>query len=141
VRAGRDAFTRIRRLREALRQALEGEQRRPVRPQLWQPPMDLIATEDAYVLRLDLPGVSRGDVQASVEGEVVRVQGTRPRARGLEGAEEVRLERAAGAFGRSIRLPGDADSSAVSARLADGVLTIRVGRRQRASSRIRIEIA
>lgn len=140
MRQGSDAFTRMRRLRDALRQALEADQRRPVRAQLWQPAMDLIARDDAYVLRLDLPGVAKGDVQASVEGGVLRVQGTLARARGIEGADEVRLERAAGAFGRSVRLPGDADGADVSARLEDGVLTVRVGRRRRESSRIEVPI-
>lgn len=140
MRQSNDAFTRMRRLREALLQTLHSQPRRLARAQAWQPALDLIASEDAYLVRLDVPGVKREQVQASLEDGVLRVRGAAERAPGLEGAQQLRLERVVGPFARSVRLPADADSAQVSARLESGVLTIRVGRRPRSSSRIDIEI-
>ena len=138
---GDDAFKRMMRLRDALRQMLETESRRPARTRLWQPPLDMIATDDAYVLRFDLPGAAREDIEATVEDSVLRVHGSTRRVPGLEDAREVRTERITGAFGRSVRLPADADTADVTAKLENGVLTVRLGRRRRKSSHIEIEIA
>ena len=98
MRQSNDAFTRMRRLREALLQTLHSQPRRLARAQAWQPALDLIASEDAYLVRLDVPGVKREQVQASLEDGVLRVRGTVERAPGLEGAQQLRLERVVGPY-------------------------------------------
>ncbi len=141
LRQDPDAFMRMQRLRDTVLQALETEQRRkPARAATFRPPMDLIATDDAYVLQLDLPGVTREDINATVDESVVRVSGSTGKAVDFEGATRLRGERQAGVFARSVRLPGDADVDDVSAKLDDGVLDIRVGRKQRGDAHIEIEI-
>ncbi|MEA3399949.1 MAG: Hsp20/alpha crystallin family protein [Armatimonadota bacterium] len=130
----------IRALTERLREAMAlSRRRRPARPSAWQPPMDLRATEDAYILELDLPGARREDVAASAEDGVLRVRGEVRLWEDLQDARRVRAERPMGRFARSIRLPSDADTTEITATLADGVLTICVGRRQK-GGRIDIQI-
>ncbi len=124
------------RMREAM--ALH-RRRRPARPSLWQPPMDLRATDDAYVIALDVPGVARQEIEATAEDGIVRVRGRVESPEKLSEARRVRGERTLGDFARSIRLPSDADTSNTSATLAKGVLTITVGRRA-GSGRITIDV-
>jgi HSP20 family protein len=114
--------------------------RRPARAEAWQPPLDLAATEGEYVMLLDLPGVPREQIEATVHEGVLRVRGSSQPPEGLAGARAVRRERPLGQFVRSVHLPTDADLTSVSARLADGVLELRVARRRPESSRIEIEI-
>ncbi|MGC9320233.1 MAG: Hsp20/alpha crystallin family protein [Armatimonadota bacterium] len=130
----------IQALTERLREAMAlSRRRRPTRPSAWQPPMDLRASQDAYIVELDLPGARREDVAASAQDGILRVRGEVQLPHDLQDVRRVRGERPMGRFARSIRLPSDADTTDTTATLADGVLTIRVGRR-RGAGRIDIEI-
>ena len=89
----------------------------------WIPPMDLVETEDHFVLRADLPGLSEDDVQIEVRGNVLMVSGER-KAEREEGY--YRVERAYGAFSRSLTLPEGIDAEAVEASFDKGVLQVRI---------------
>ncbi len=134
-----DPLRQMQRLSERLREAMAMHRLRPARPRAWQPPMDVQASDEAYVIRLDLPGAAREQIEASAEDGVLRVRGEVTMPARLADARRVRAERPMGRFARSLRLPSDADMSDASATLSDGVLTLRVGRR-RQGGRIRIEI-
>jgi len=141
-----DPLTQMQALRERLREAMAVERRRrTVAAQAWQPPMDLRATEDGYVIELDIPGATRESIEATAEDGIVRVRGEvtppedlRPRAL-APALRRLRGERTLGQFARAVRLPSDADTANTSATLANGVLTITVGRRH-ASGRITIDV-
>ncbi len=113
--------------------------RRTASATTWQPPMDLRATEDSYVIELDVPGAARESIEATAEDGIVRVRGEVTVSEDLREMRRLRGERTIGQFARSIRLPSDADTTNTSATLSDGVLTITVGRRTR-SGRITIDI-
>jgi HSP20 family protein len=92
----------------------------------WLPPMDLVETADHYVLRADLPGLSDGDVNVQLEDSVLTISGER-RAEHQEQPEGYhRLERAFGAFSRSLTLPDGVDPEGVQAHFDRGVLQIRI---------------
>ena len=92
----------------------------------WLPPMDLVETADHYVLRADLPGLSDGDVNIQLEDNVLTISGER-RAEHEEHQEGYyRLERASGAFSRSLTLPDGVDPDGVQAHFDRGVLEITV---------------
>ncbi len=133
-------FNEMRRLMRRMHEAMQLQRRRPMAPSVaWRPPMDLQASDDAYIVRLDLPGVRREDVEAVAEDGVLHVRGETGMPGEMAEARRLRGERSLGRFARSVRLPSDAVMSEISATLADGVLTVRVGRRQ-AGGRVRIEI-
>ena len=141
MRQAHEALMRMQRLREAMMETLAtGRRREPARALAWRPSMDLVATPEAYLLRFDVPGVAHEDIKASAEGGVVRMQGTAALPDDLRGASVLRAERRAGKFARSVRLPGDADVTDLTARLSGGVLEIRVARHRRDAARIDIEI-
>src|SRR5947209_362832 len=68
----------------------------------WLPPMDLIETNDQYVLRADLPGLSDGDVNVQLEDNVLTVCGERRAEHEDQQDGYYRLERPFGAFSRSL---------------------------------------
>lgn len=120
-------------LTERLREAMALHRRRRTAPsQAWQPPTDVLADDDEYVIRMDMPGAARESVHAEVEHGVLRVGGRVELPERLAQARRVRGERKLGRFVRSIRLPSDADLTRIEARLSDGVLHIHVRRRQEA---------
>jgi HSP20 family protein len=92
----------------------------------WMPAMDLIETEDHFVLRADLPGMSEEDVNLEVEERVLTISGER-KAEHTETKEGYhRVERAFGSFSRSLTLPEGIDAEAVTASFDRGVLEVRI---------------
>jgi HSP20 family protein len=107
----------------------------------WIPAMDLVETEDHYVLTADLPGLAEGDISLEFEGDVLTLSGERriEHADGKEGF--YRLERAAGAFSRSLTLPEGVDPEAVTARFDRGVLEVRIPKpEQRKPKKVAIQV-
>src|SRR3954451_11099972 len=79
----------------------------------WIPPMDLVETADAFVLRADLPGLKQEDVRIEFEDGHLTLAGERTRdpREGQDGF--FRLERPYGAFSRTLTLPQGVDADAI----------------------------
>jgi HSP20 family protein len=92
----------------------------------WLPAMDLVETQDHYVLRADLPGLSDGDVNVQLEDNVLSISGERKADHNDQQEGYYRLERAFGAFSRSLTLPDGVDPDGVQAHFDRGVLEIRI---------------
>lgn len=93
----------------------------------FRPAMDVREDDDRYVLTLDVPGVARDAITVDIDDGVLRISGER--AHDTDAGRVHRMERAVGAFTRSVDLPDAADAAAVEASLADGVLTVAIGKR------------
>jgi HSP20 family protein len=90
----------------------------------WSPyPVDLEETDDAYVVEIDLPGVSRRDVTLEVNGRELTVSGE-VKERERDGFLR-RQTRRTGRFHHTVTLPGDVDAERIKASLDDGVLVVR----------------
>jgi HSP20 family protein len=92
----------------------------------WTPAMDLLETEEHFVLRADLPGISEEDVSIELEDNVLTVSGERKANHQEEGEGFYRVERAFGAFSRSLTLPKGVDPEGVTAGFDQGVLEVRI---------------
>ena len=95
-------------------------------PRRWVPAIDLSEREGQLVLRADLPGMDRDDVDVQVKDGVLTVSGERKYENESKGEGYHRVERSFGRFSRSLRLPRGVDASAVSASFDRGVLEIRI---------------
>jgi HSP20 family protein len=99
----------------------------------WTPPADITETDDAYLVEIDVPGVNRKDLTVEAAGGELRVTGE------LVEKEKVgwfrHRTRQVGRFAYRTTLPGDVDTDAISADLADGVLTVRAPRTEAARPR------
>lgn len=89
------------------------------------PPIDAFDTDDALVVRMDLPGFTTEDVDVSVEDGTLTVSGERP-TEDLGDDAWVRRERPTGYFERSFSLPEGTDAEHISAAFNNGVLELRV---------------
>jgi HSP20 family protein len=110
-------------------------------PRRWVPAMDLVETDDHFVLRADLPGVSEADVDLSLEENVLTLKGERKVEHEAKGEGFYRLERSAGAFSRSLTLPEGVDGDAITATFDKGVLEVRIPKpEQRKPRRLQITV-
>lgn len=97
-------------------------------PTLWSPQVDIQRRDDALVVRADLPGVRKEDVQIDVDDNVLVISGQR-REEHEEGGPDKgyqAYERSYGSFYRSISLPQDVKAEDVKAEMRDGVLKVTV---------------
>ena len=107
----------------------------------WLPPMDLVEAGDQYVLRADLPGLADGDVNLQVEDNVLTLSGERKTEHDGQQEGYYRLERAFGAFSRSLTLPDGVDPDRIEAHFDRGVLEIRIPKpEQKKPKRVQITL-
>jgi HSP20 family protein len=92
----------------------------------WIPAMDLVETDDDFVLRADLPGLSEEDVNIELEDNVLTISGERKAEHEERKEGYYRVERSSGTFSRSLTLPEGVDPDAVRASFDRGVLEVRV---------------
>ena len=92
----------------------------------WMPAMDLVETEDHLILRADLPGMRRDEVEIEVKDGALAISGER-KAEHEENTEGYyRVERAYGRFARSLTLPDGIEPDAIEASFDNGVLEVRI---------------
>jgi HSP20 family protein len=94
------------------------------------PSADASSTEDVYEINVELPGVSSDDVTVELHDNVLAVKGEKRFEREETGKTYYFSERRFGSFHRSFRLPEDVDPEKVSADFKDGVLAIKIAKRQ-----------
>jgi HSP20 family protein len=105
----------------------------------WMPAMDLVETDDRFVLRADLPGLAEEDIKIEFEDGTLTVSGERKAEHEAKNGGYYRVERAFGAFSRSLTLPQGIDAEAVTASFDRGVLEIGIPKPEQRKPR-RIEI-
>jgi len=92
--------------------------------------VDVLETEKAWVVRVEVAGVGNRDLRVAVERGALCVRGVRSPSAGAPGGEEVlrhhQLEIEAGPFEARVAIGGAIEREQVSARLEDGVLTVRL---------------
>jgi HSP20 family protein len=106
----------------------------PAGPDAWIPAVETDETDDGYVIRAELPGMKRDDVDVELRGNELRITGEVK-----EEASGKTLRHRHGKFAYRMTLPADGDSEKIDAQLADGILTVRMPKAPQAQSR-RIEI-
>jgi HSP20 family protein len=99
----------------------------------FDPSIDVHASDSELVFVCDVPGIKQDELEVTLENHVLTIKGTR-RFEGKEN-EQVMLGRAYGSFNRSYSLPEYLDDENLTARLADGVLTVRIPKQAKAKPR------
>jgi HSP20 family protein len=106
----------------------------------WTPPVDIAETDEALVLTIDLPGVSKDEVSIEIHQNTLMLRGERKHEAGVTDDRYHRRERAYGPFQRSFVLPTMVDQDKVQASYHDGILELRLPKSEAAKPR-RIAIA
>jgi len=105
----------------------------------WIPPVDIFEKNDELVLRAELPGMNREDIDLRVENGVLTLTGERSRDAAVTEESAHRLERVYGSFSRSFTLPASVDPGKIAASYKDGILEV-VLPKSEASKPKRVEI-
>jgi HSP20 family protein len=100
------------------------------------PAVDVVETEDEYIVAADLPGVDKRDLELSVTGSLLSIKGEKKAERESEKRKVFRKETWKGSFSRTIDLPAQVDSGKISASLRDGVLEVRIAKREEARTKM-----
>jgi HSP20 family protein len=108
----------------------------------WNPTVDIYENEDGIVLEADLPGLKPGDFELSVENNTLTLRGERRFEKKSEGENYHRIERSYGSFTRSFTLPATVNLDQVAAEFKDGVLQVRLPKREEVKPRqIQVTVA
>ena len=103
--------------------------------------IDVKEDDKAFIVKADIPGVKKEDIQVDVNGDQVSVRAeTRREKEEKKGEKVVYSERAYGMASRSFTLPGDVDAKGAAADYKDGVLTLTLPKKADGSAK-RISIS
>ena len=102
----------------------------------WTPVVDIFETDSHdLVLKAELPGMTREDIEVTVENSTLVLKGTKKFDAEVKEENYRRVERAYGTFHRSFTLPNTVDASKVTADYKNGVLTVKLPFREEAKPR------
>jgi HSP20 family protein len=90
----------------------------------WSPPVEMYEKADRFVVRVELPGVKKDEIDVSVTGEALTVRGERELPKQAKDEEYHRCEVCYGSFSRSIAMPAAVDVDEIEATYEDGVLQV-----------------
>ena len=109
--------------------------------QSWAPSVDILETETAIVLHVDVAGIKPEEIDIAMSGDTLTIKGERKWAKEEKGTQYVRVERSYGAFQRSFTLGIPIDQAAVTATAHDGVLEITLPKREEVKPKqVKVEI-
>ncbi len=92
----------------------------------WSPSVDVSETKDEILVKAEIPGVSKDDIDITVENNRLTISGEKRQEEEQEGKNYYRTERNYGSFRRVFTLPAQADTDKVKASYDDGVLTVKI---------------
>jgi len=105
----------------------------------WAPALDLYEDNENIIVRAELPGMNKQDIDVSLHENIITISGERRNEKKYEASETSRQERVFGRFTRSLSLPKVVNASKVTASYKDGVLTVTLPKAEEAKPR-QIEI-
>ena len=107
---------------------------------MWYPPVDVLESKDAYLIRAELPGMKKEDFHLEVKDGTLTLTGERQSEKATDGVEYRTVERVNGKFWRSFSLPETVKHDGIQATYKDGILEICVPKAEEAKPR-QIEIS
>jgi HSP20 family protein len=116
-------------------------------PSAWMPPVDVCELDEAILVRVELPGVTRTNVRVTMLDNMLKIEGRKDREAPNQFPESERpirficLERSYGNFAFSVALNWPIEAESISAKMADGILQIRLPKSPTAGREIAISIS
>ena len=107
----------------------------------WTPAVDIYETADTIVMKAELPGLTREDIDIQIEDNTLILRGERRFAKDVQQENYLRIERAYGSFHRTFTLPATIQQEEIRAVFRDGVLELILPKTEGAKpKRISIEV-
>lgn len=113
---------------------------REARETRWMPDIEMFTKDGKFIVRADLPGLTKNDVKVEITEEALTIQGERHDERERKEAGYYQTERSYGAFYRTVRLPEGVKTDTATASFHDGVLEVTMGAPVAKAGGRRIEI-
>lgn len=108
----------------------------------WIPAVDINETEDGYVVKADLPGMKKEDIQIDLKNNTLTLKGEKKFEEKVSKDNYVRTERTYGTFVRSFTLPHNVDAEKIRASYKDGVLELTLPKKEEAKPKqIKVEVS
>jgi HSP20 family protein len=101
----------------------------------WAPAVDVKESEEALIFQVELPGLTKDDVEITIENNVLTLAGERKFEQEAKGENYHRLERAYGTFSRSFTLPTGVQTDKVDASFEHGVLILHLPKQEESKPR------
>ncbi len=101
----------------------------------WVPAVDIRENGECFTITADIPGVDPKDIEVSAEAGILSIKGERESEKREERDSYKRVERAYGSFYRRFTLPDTADTTKISAKSSNGVLTIVIPKAEKVQPR------
>lgn len=98
----------------------------------WVPAIDVHDEENRYVVKAELPGLDKKNVQVSVNGDILTIKGEKKKESKVKEESCCRSERYYGSFQRNIRLANQVDTGKIKASFKDGVLELTLPKKESA---------
>ncbi|MBW2606820.1 MAG: Hsp20/alpha crystallin family protein [Deltaproteobacteria bacterium] len=92
----------------------------------WKPSVDIYETDEAIILKAELPGIKKEDVSVEVKDNILTLKGERAEEKEIKEKNYYRKERAFGTFNRAFNLQHRIQPDKIKARFKDGVLEIEI---------------
>jgi HSP20 family protein len=105
----------------------------------WAPAVDIHEEAQRFLVRADLPGVKPADIEITADKGVLTLRGERQIEKREVDGHYSRVERVAGKFVRTFKLPDNVQADAITAQFKDGVLELTIPKVAKAEPR-RIEV-
>ena len=99
------------------------------------PSMDIFTEGDNVVLKAELPGMKKEDIDVSLTEDTITISGEKEKEKKVEKKDYHRFERSYGSFRRSFSLPVEVEPEKASAKFKNGVLEIRIPKTEEAKQR------
>jgi len=96
----------------------------------WAPSVDIDEQEDKYLIKAELPGVDKNDIDVKLDNGMLRLRGEKHTGSETKEGKRHRSERFYGTFARSFTLPEQIDADKVDASYKDGVLTLAIPKKE-----------
>ena len=96
----------------------------------WMPDVDIMERDNRIVVRADLPGMKKEDIDVSVRDDMLVLRGHREEEKEIKGETYYGSERATGKFYRSFGLPEGVSPDEIAASYQDGVLEVSVPKKE-----------
>ena len=118
-----------------------GEEEEGIAASTWMPSVDIFETPDRVVLKAELPGLTREDIDINVRNNTLTLRGERRFEKEVKQENYLRIERAYGSFHRSFTLPGTIQQDKIKAVFKDGVLELSLPKAEEARPKqIKIDV-
>jgi len=105
----------------------------------WQPPIDVVETDDAFMVAVELPGMNKEDIKINIHENTLYLNGEKKAV--TEDSQRLRSEFWYGPFRRTINLPGEINREKIMARYENGILQVTLAKIEKSGAKeIKIEV-